>query len=74
MISTLFWGELSTDYLDRYSIIQKMKDEQKALNSNLQKRILPAVSSAILQSEFIKRSNTNENNVSNNWKFGGMNC
>ena len=67
-------GELSTDYLDRYSIIQKMKDEQKALNSDLQKRLLPAVSSAILQSDFIKRGNTNENNVSNNWKFGGLNC
>ena len=66
-------GELSTDYLDRYSIIQKMKDEQKALNSNLQKRLLPAVTSAILQSEFIKNNNTIENNTSNNWKFGGLN-
>ena len=66
-------GELSTDYLDRYSIIQKMKDEQKALNSDLQKRLLPAVSSAILQSEFIKKSNPTENTKSNNWKFGGLN-
>lgn len=66
-------GELSTDYLDRYSIIQKMKDEQKVLNSNLQKRLLPAVTSAILQSEFIKKNNTIENNTSNSWKFGGLN-
>lgn len=67
-------GELSTDYLDRYSIIQKMKDEQKSLNSDLQKRLLPAVSSAILQSEFIKKDSTIENNISNSWKFGGLNC
>ncbi|HKR73760.1 MAG TPA: acetyl-CoA carboxylase biotin carboxylase subunit [Candidatus Nitrosocosmicus sp.] len=66
-------GELSTDYLDRYSIIQKMKDEQKALNSDLQKRLLPAVSSAILQSEFIKKSNPTENTKLNSWKFGGLN-
>jgi acetyl-CoA/propionyl-CoA carboxylase len=67
-------GELSTDYLDRYSMIQKMKDEQKALNSDLQKKLLPAVSSAILQSDFIKKNNTSENNTSNSWKFGGLNC
>jgi acetyl-CoA/propionyl-CoA carboxylase len=67
-------GELSTDYLDRYSIIQKMKDEQKSLNSDLQKRLLPAVSSAILQSEFVKKGSTIENNISNSWKFGGLNC
>ncbi len=67
-------GELSTDYLDRYSIIQKMKDEQKSLNSDLQKRLLPAVSSAILQSEFVKKGSTIENNISNSWKSGGLNC
>ena len=67
-------GELSTDYLDRYSIIQKMKDEQKSLNSDLQRRLLPAVSSAILQSEFVKKGSTIENNISNSWKSGGLNC
>jgi acetyl-CoA/propionyl-CoA carboxylase len=66
-------GELSTDYLDRYSIIQKMKDEQKSFNSDLHKRLLPAVSSAILQSEYIKKSNSTQNNTSNSWKFGGLN-
>ena len=67
-------GELSTDYLDRYSIVQKMKDEQKSLNSDLQRRLLPAVSSAIIQSEFVKKGSTIENNISNSWKFGGLNC
>ncbi|HEX5904823.1 MAG TPA: acetyl-CoA carboxylase biotin carboxylase subunit [Candidatus Nitrosocosmicus sp.] len=66
-------GELSTDYLDRYSIIQKMKDEQKSFNSDLHKRLLPAVSSAILQSEYIKKSNNTQFNSSNSWKFGGLN-
>ena len=64
-------GELSTDYLDRYSIIQKMKDEQKSLNSDLHKRVLPAVSSAILQSEYVKKSTNTQNNSSYSWKFGG---
>ena len=66
-------GELSTDYLDRFSIIQKMKDEQKSFNSDLYKRLLPAVSSAILQSEYIKKSSNTQNNSSNSWKFGGLN-
>jgi acetyl-CoA/propionyl-CoA carboxylase len=66
-------GELSTDYLDRYSIIQKMKDEQKSFNSDLHKRLLPAVSSAILQSEYVKKSNDIQNSPSYSWKFGGLN-
>jgi acetyl-CoA/propionyl-CoA carboxylase len=66
-------GELSTDYLDRYSIIQKMKDEQKSYNSDLHKRLLPAVSSAILQSEYVKKSNDIQNSPSYSWKFGGLN-
>jgi acetyl-CoA/propionyl-CoA carboxylase len=66
-------GELSTDYLDRYSIIQKMKDEQKSFNSDLHKRLLPAISSAILQSEYIKKSNNTQYDSSKSWKFGGLN-
>ncbi len=63
-------GELSTDYLDRYSIIQKMKDEQKIQNSDLQKRLLPAVASSIIQSEFIKKNNTTDRAKQDSWKFG----
>lgn len=65
-------GDLSTDYLDRCSIIQKMKDEQKSINSDLHNRLLPAVGSAILQSEYVKKSNDVQNSSSYNWKFGGL--
>lgn len=65
-------GDLSTDYLDRYSIIQKMKDQQRVQNSDLQKRLLPAVTSAVIQSEFIHKTSTNASVRQNSWKFGGM--
>ncbi len=48
-------GDLSTDYLDRYSIIEKMRKELKAKNSDRQNRLLPAVASAIIQTENVKR-------------------
>ncbi|MDQ2684305.1 MAG: acetyl-CoA carboxylase biotin carboxylase subunit [Thermoproteota archaeon] len=65
-------GDLSTDYLDRYSIIQKMKDQQKVQNSDLQKRLLPAVTTAVIQSEFIHKTSANASARQNSWKFGGM--
>ena len=65
-------GDLSTDYLDRYSIIQKMKDQQRVQNSDLQKRLLPAVTSAVIQSEFIHKTSANASARQNSWKFGGM--
>jgi len=65
-------GDLSTDYLDRYSIIQKMKDQQKVQNSDLQKRLLPAITSAVIQSEFIHKTSTNASARQDSWKFGGM--
>ena len=65
-------GDLSTDYLDRYSIIQKMKDQQRVQNSDLQKRLLPAVTSAVIQSEFIHKTSTNASARQDSWKFGGM--
>jgi acetyl-CoA/propionyl-CoA carboxylase len=65
-------GELSTDYLDRYSIIEKMKTELKDKNSNFQNRILPAVATALLQSEYIKKNAHSRQGSQNNWRFGGM--
>lgn len=65
-------GDLSTDYLDRYSIIEKMKTELKEKNSSLQKRVLPAVATALIQSEFIKKNKFAEPSAQNCWKFGGM--
>jgi acetyl-CoA/propionyl-CoA carboxylase len=65
-------GDLSTDYLDRYSIIEKMRKELKAKNSDKSKRLLPAVASAIIQTEFVKRPSKRDHYVHNTWKFGGV--
>jgi len=65
-------GDLSTDYLDRYSIIEKMRKELKTRNSDRQKRLLPAVASAIIQTENVKRPSKRDHFVQNNWKFGGV--
>ena len=65
-------GDLSTDYLDRYSIIEKMRKELKTKNSDRQKRLLPAVASAIIQTENVKRPSKRDHSVQNNWKFGGV--
>ena len=65
-------GDLSTDYLDRYSIIEKMRKELKAKNSDIQKRLLPAVASAIIQTENMKRPSKRDHPVQNAWKFSGV--
>ncbi|MDQ4074553.1 MAG: hypothetical protein M3162_09675, partial [Thermoproteota archaeon] len=51
-------GDLSTDYLDRFSIIEKMNDEvsNRFKNKDGASGILPAVASVVLHSEFIKRN------------------
>jgi acetyl-CoA/propionyl-CoA carboxylase len=65
-------GDLSTDYLDRYSIIEKMKKELEAKNSDKSKRLLPAVASAIIQTEYVKRPSKRDHSGQNTWKFGGV--
>jgi acetyl-CoA/propionyl-CoA carboxylase len=78
-------GDLSTDYLDRYSIIDKMNNELKnKFNDNT--KVLPGVAAVLLYSEYVKSSNNPYFNKSagtniaknftrsnkNNWKFGGV--
>lgn len=72
-------GELSTDYLDRYSIIDKMNDEIRG-KFNSESKILPGVAAVLLFSEYAKNFSNLDNakelsmrNNSNNWKFGGVN-
>ncbi len=48
-------GDLSTDYLDRFSIIDKMKNEIKN-KFNDKTKILPGVAAVMLYSEYIKSS------------------
>ncbi|HXT82851.1 MAG TPA: acetyl-CoA carboxylase biotin carboxylase subunit [Verrucomicrobiae bacterium] len=72
-------GELSTDYLDRYSIIDKMNDEIKG-KFNSESKVLPGVAAVLLFSEYAKNFSNLDNakevsmrHNSNNWKFGGVN-
>ncbi|HEY7078787.1 MAG TPA: acetyl-CoA carboxylase biotin carboxylase subunit, partial [Nitrososphaeraceae archaeon] len=46
-------GELSTDYLERFHILERMNRD--ALE-NAKKDLIPAVSAILLRSEFIKKS------------------
>jgi hypothetical protein len=55
-------GDLSADYLDRFSIIDKMSDEIKN-KFNDKTKILPGVAAVMLYSEYIKGS-SNINNGS----------
>jgi acetyl-CoA/propionyl-CoA carboxylase len=45
-------GELSTDYLDRFSIIGKMKKDETMAAKN---KLIPAISAVLLYSEFAKK-------------------
>jgi hypothetical protein len=74
-------GDLSTDYLDRFSIIDKMNNEIKDKISDKTK-VLPGIAAVLLYSEYIK-NNPNFANTSaaknviptnkTNWKYGGVN-
>ena len=74
-------GDLSTDYLDRFSIIDKMNNEIKD-KINDKTKVLPGIAAVLLYSEYIKNNpnfaNTNATkNVTptnkTNWKYGGVN-
>jgi acetyl-CoA/propionyl-CoA carboxylase len=74
-------GDLSTDYLDRFSIIDKMNNEIKD-KINDKTKVLPGIAAVLLYSEYIK-NNPNFANTSatknvtptnkTNWKYGGVN-
>jgi acetyl-CoA/propionyl-CoA carboxylase len=79
-------GDLSTDYLDRFSIIDKMNDEIKD-KFNDKTKVLPGVAAVVLHSEYVKSKTNNGSSSSitgaaaknlnnakmSNWKFGGAN-
>ncbi|MGI0049197.1 MAG: acetyl-CoA carboxylase biotin carboxylase subunit, partial [Nitrososphaera sp.] len=46
-------GELSTDYLDRFKIFDKMNEQAKEA---AKERALAAVAAVLLQSEFVKKA------------------
>ena len=58
-------GELSTDFLKRYDMIDKLTDDLKKEKENKTEAVLAA---AIIHSEFFKSQIQNNSNTSANWK------
>lgn len=62
-------GELSTDYLDRFKIFDKMNEQAK---EEVKERALAAVAAVLLQSEFVKKAGATQTTISrSNWKMRG---
>jgi len=62
-------GELSTDYLDRFKIFDKMNEQAK---EEVKKRALAAVAAVLLQSEFVKKAGSTQTTASRSkWKMRG---
>ena len=53
-------GDLSTDYLDRFSIIDKMNEDIKN-KFNDKSKILPGVAAALIYSEYAKKNSSSNN-------------
>ena len=49
-------GNISTDYIEKYNIIEKMKNKR---NQEYNDKAYAAISAILLQSEFVKKSNLN---------------
>ena len=47
-------GNISTDYIEKYNIIEMMKHKR---NQEYKEKAYPAISGILLQSEYIKKSN-----------------
>src|SRR5438093_6858811 len=62
-------GELSTDYLDRFKIFDKMNEQAK---EEVKKRALAAVAAVLLQSEFVKKAGSTQTTASRSkWTMRG---
>ncbi|HEV8406052.1 MAG TPA: acetyl-CoA carboxylase biotin carboxylase subunit [Nitrososphaera sp.] len=67
--SNFISGELSTDYLERFKIFDKMNEQAK---EEVKKRALAAVAAVLLQSEFVKKAGSTQTTTSRpNWKMRG---
>ena len=49
-------GNISTDYIEKYNIIEKMKHKR---NQEYNDKAYAAISAILLQSEFVKKTNLN---------------
>jgi acetyl-CoA/propionyl-CoA carboxylase len=62
-------GELSTDYLDRFKIFDKMNEQAK---EEVKAKALAAVAAVLLHSEFVKKAGSKQTTTSRlNWKMRG---
>jgi len=53
-------GNISTDYIEKYNIIEKMKQKR---NEDYKDKAYAAISAILLQSEYVKKSNMNPQRV-----------
>lgn len=60
-------GELSTDYLERFKILERMNSDAV---ENAKKDLIPAVSAILLKSEFIKKSHSYQKSTGARPKVG----
>jgi acetyl-CoA/propionyl-CoA carboxylase len=60
-------GELSTDYLERFKILDKMNEDAK---ESAKKNAMAAVAAVLLQSEFVRRTEAIQQRsvTKSNWK------
>jgi len=63
-------GELSTDYLERFSILDRMNGD--AVES-AKRDLIPAVSAVLLRSEFVKKSHSNQKSTTTKPRVGWHN-
>ncbi len=63
-------GELSTDYLDRFKIFDKMNEDAK---ERAKDKASAAVAAVLMQSEFVKKGSASQNNAlaRSKWKMRG---
>jgi len=59
-------GELSTDYLERFKIFDKMNEQAK---DAAKEKAMAAVAAVLLQSEFVKKGTTPQTSTRSNWKM-----
>ena len=61
-------GQLTTDFLKRYDIINRLKEDIK---NEIKEKQLPATAAAIMYSEFFQSKVKSSNESNSNWKTNG---
>ena len=61
-------GQLTTDFLKRYDMINRLKEDIK---NEIMEKQLPATAAAIMYSEFFQSKVQSSNGTNSNWKTNG---